>query len=194
MPSMARPARKARTSAGWRAFARGGWGPGPAAAASPASDAAVPASAVVGSPVAVSGVAVSASGAGSTGKTPSGSTGFSSPAWVKALLRERLPVGSVPLAFCHITSSLCHPVSMASLEQALRAAGFRGELAAEVALAPYTTWRIGGPAELLATPTDVDDLRSAVAWAAERGVPWRVLGNGSNLLVREAGVRGLVLR
>ena len=83
---------------------------------------------------------------------------------------------------------------MASVEQALREAGFRGELAIECALAPYTTWRIGGPAELLATPADVDDLRCAVAWAAERGVPWRVLGNGSNLLVREAGVRGLVLR
>jgi len=76
----------------------------------------------------------------------------------------------------------------------LEQAGFRGELRAECPLAPYTTWRIGGPAELLAIPADRDDAAIAVRWAAERRVVWRVLGNGSNLLVRDAGVRGLVLR
>lgn len=76
----------------------------------------------------------------------------------------------------------------------LRDAGFRGELLSECPLAPYTTWRIGGPAEVLATPADRADLILAVKWAVDRGTPWRVLGNGSNLLVRDAGVRGLVLR
>jgi len=76
----------------------------------------------------------------------------------------------------------------------LRDAGFRGELVAEGSLAPYTTWRIGGPAELLASPRDVPDLLTALRWAAERHVPWRVLGNGSNLLIGDDGVRGLVLR
>lgn len=76
----------------------------------------------------------------------------------------------------------------------LRQAGFRGEIRAEAPLAPLTTWRIGGPAELLATPVDVDDLVDAVRWATEAEVPWRVLGNGSNLLVRDEGVRGLVVR
>jgi len=47
---------------------------------------------------------------------------------------------------------------------------------------------------VLATATDIDDLTGAVRWAEARGVPWRVLGNGSNLLVHDAGVRGLVLR
>jgi UDP-N-acetylmuramate dehydrogenase len=77
---------------------------------------------------------------------------------------------------------------------ALRAAGFRGEILTEQPLAPYTTWRIGGPAELLATPADREDLGLAVRWAIASGTAWRVLGNGSNLLVRDAGVRGLVLR
>jgi len=72
--------------------------------------------------------------------------------------------------------------------------GFLGEVLADCPLAPYTTWRIGGPAELLATPADRDDLLRAVRWAARSGVPWRVLGNGSNLLVHDAGVRGLVIR
>jgi UDP-N-acetylmuramate dehydrogenase len=61
-------------------------------------------------------------------------------------------------------------------------------------LAPYTTWRIGGPAELLAAPADREDLVLAVRWAGAGSVPWRVLGNGSNLLVADRGVRGLVLR
>lgn len=81
-----------------------------------------------------------------------------------------------------------------TLEARLRATGFRGELAAEEALAPYTTWRIGGPAELLAQPADREDLILALGWAGASGVPWRALGNGSNLLVREEGVRGVVIR
>ena len=76
----------------------------------------------------------------------------------------------------------------------LRGAGFRGEILSEQALGPMTTWRIGGPAELLATPLDIDDVIRAVAWANGRELRWRVLGNGSNLLVGDSGVRGLVLR
>lgn len=81
-----------------------------------------------------------------------------------------------------------------SLKDDLRGAGFRGEILVEQPLAPMTTWRIGGPAEVLATPADVDDVRVAVAWSNGRELPWRVLGNGSNLLVGDTGVRGLVLR
>jgi UDP-N-acetylmuramate dehydrogenase len=81
-----------------------------------------------------------------------------------------------------------------SLIDDLRSAGFRGEILVESPLAPLTTWRIGGPAEILATPAGVDDVARAVAWAHGRGLDWRVLGNGSNVLVPDAGVRGLVLR
>ncbi len=81
-----------------------------------------------------------------------------------------------------------------ALKDDLRGAGFRGEIQAEAPLAPMTTWRIGGPAELLASPKDVDDVSCAIAWANTRELSWRVLGNGSNLLVADAGVRGLVLR
>ena len=73
-------------------------------------------------------------------------------------------------------------------------AGFRGSVDPAASLMGLTTWRIGGPAEVLATPTDREDLRIALAWAAVNGIPWRTLGNGSNLLVRDDGVRGLVLR
>ena len=80
------------------------------------------------------------------------------------------------------------------MKEALAAGGFLGEILAEEPLAPYTTWRIGGPAEILATPKDRSDVLVAAGFARERGIPWRVLGNGSNLLVVDAGVRGIVLR
>jgi UDP-N-acetylmuramate dehydrogenase len=79
-------------------------------------------------------------------------------------------------------------------DASLRDTGFRGEILVEEPLAPHTTWRIGGPADLLAQPEDASDLARAIAWAAGCSVPWRILGNGSNLLVRDDGVRGLVLR
>jgi UDP-N-acetylmuramate dehydrogenase len=80
------------------------------------------------------------------------------------------------------------------LAGSLVAEGFRGAVLSEEPLAPYTTWRIGGPAEILAHPSDRGDVVLAVRWAESRGIPWRILGNGSNILVREDGVRGLVLR
>jgi len=76
----------------------------------------------------------------------------------------------------------------------LRAAGFKGVLSPDQSLAPHTSWRIGGPADLVAQPADGDDVALGLRWAASAHVPWRVLGNGSNLLVGDAGVRGLVLR
>lgn len=76
----------------------------------------------------------------------------------------------------------------------LRQSGFSGELEAQAVLAPLTTWRIGGPVELLACPSDENDLALALDWAGRQGVPWRILGNGSNLLIPDQGVPGLVLR
>ena len=81
-----------------------------------------------------------------------------------------------------------------SAEQALRAAGFRGEVLLDEPLARHTTWQIGGPAEVLASPDDREDLIRCVRWAGRHEVPWRILGNGSNLLVSDAGVRGLIIR
>ncbi len=60
-------------------------------------------------------------------------------------------------------------------------------------LAPYTTWRVGGPADLLCIATQVEGLVAAASAARAMGVPWRVLGRGSNVLVRDGGVEGLVI-
>ena len=61
-------------------------------------------------------------------------------------------------------------------------------------LAPFTTFGIGGPARWFAEAASEDDVIEAAAWAGERRVPLFVLGGGSNLLVRDAGYDGLVLR
>lgn len=60
-------------------------------------------------------------------------------------------------------------------------------------LARRTTLRVGGCADLLVEPADDGELSLVVRTAREQGVPWRVIGRGSNLLVRDGGVRGLVI-
>ena len=65
----------------------------------------------------------------------------------------------------------------------------RGEL-----LAPYTTFRIGGPADLFFEATTADELATAVLAAREMDVPYFVLGLGANILVGDKGFRGLVIR
>ncbi len=57
----------------------------------------------------------------------------------------------------------------------------------------YTTWRIGGPADVLIRAANTDDLIAAVRWGREQGVPVTVFGGGSNMLIPDEGIRGLVV-
>lgn len=57
----------------------------------------------------------------------------------------------------------------------------------------HTTWRIGGPADFLVRAATPDELIAATAWGREQGMPVTVIGGGSNLLVGEGGIRGLVI-
>lgn len=61
-------------------------------------------------------------------------------------------------------------------------------------LAPRTTFRIGGPADLYYRARTADELALAVGTARELGVPWFVLGRGANILVGDRGFRGVVVR
>ncbi len=61
-------------------------------------------------------------------------------------------------------------------------------------LAAYTTLRVGGPADFLAVARTTDEVVALVRAAVELGLPWRVVGRGSNLLIADQGVRGLVIR
>ena len=67
------------------------------------------------------------------------------------------------------------------------------EIREDVALAPFTTFGIGGPARYFATARTEADVEQAVAFARGQSLPLFVLGGGSNLLVRDTGFTGLVI-
>jgi UDP-N-acetylmuramate dehydrogenase len=69
----------------------------------------------------------------------------------------------------------------------------RGKLSANEPLAPYTWFRVGGPAQLLFMPADEADLAYFLA-RLPKNVPVTVIGLGSNLIVRDGGVEGVVIR
>ena len=60
------------------------------------------------------------------------------------------------------------------------------------ALSRHTTFRVGGPADLLVKPT-IEELVSIVELCAQKQVPYTIIGNGSNLLVSDQGIRGVVI-
>ena len=68
----------------------------------------------------------------------------------------------------------------------------RGTLSRNVPLARFTTWRCGGPADRVYVPADRDDLAAFVR-GMPAGEPLTVIGLGSNLLVRDGGIRGTVI-
>jgi UDP-N-acetylmuramate dehydrogenase len=68
-----------------------------------------------------------------------------------------------------------------------------GEVRHDEPMARHTTLRIGGPADLWYAPPSIPALASALAFASRRGLPVIAVGGGSNLLVRDGGVRGLVV-
>jgi UDP-N-acetylmuramate dehydrogenase len=58
----------------------------------------------------------------------------------------------------------------------------------------HTSFRIGGPADALVLPGSVEDLRAAIRFARGHQAPLTITGNGSNLLVRDGGLRGIVIK
>jgi len=67
------------------------------------------------------------------------------------------------------------------------------EIREGVSLAPLTAMKVGGPAAYFATVTTIDQMLKVVRWARAAGLPTTILGGGSNILVSDAGVRGLVI-
>ena len=86
-------------------------------------------------------------------------------------------------------------MSLAGLagEIARLAPELRGRLAAEAPLAPFTWFRVGGPAEALVSPADEDDLAHLLS-SLPAAIPVTVIGLGSNLIIRDGGIRGVVIR
>lgn len=86
-------------------------------------------------------------------------------------------------------------VSFPDITSALKAAmpDLRGRLLANQSLAELTWFRVGGPAQVLFTPADEDDLAYFLAHLAG-DIPVYVVGVGSNLIVRDGGIAGVVIR
>lgn len=57
----------------------------------------------------------------------------------------------------------------------------------------YTFTKTGGPADILAFPESAEEVEQLVNYCREEAIPWMVLGNASNLIVRDGGIRGLVI-
>src|SRR5712664_396310 len=70
----------------------------------------------------------------------------------------------------------------------------RGEVRFKEPLSFHTSLRIGGPADIFVVPQDVDDIRHALMFAEREQLPVSVIGGANNLLVKDRGVRGVVLR
>jgi len=81
------------------------------------------------------------------------------------------------------------PKGMASFPEGLGGTVKYGE-----PLLRHTTYRIGGPAAIHFAPSSNEAVAAAVAWAKEHQVPWLVLGLGSNVLIRDGGFPGLVIK
>jgi UDP-N-acetylmuramate dehydrogenase len=83
---------------------------------------------------------------------------------------------------------------LAALRDALARSFGERRIAVNAPLAPLTTFRVGGPADLLFEPRLGDELVSALMLARQTGVAVTMLGGGSNVLIADAGIRGLVIR
>jgi UDP-N-acetylmuramate dehydrogenase len=69
----------------------------------------------------------------------------------------------------------------------------RGRVVLNAPMAEHTTLRVGGPADLLVYPADWEDLAALLGALRERDIPYFVLGAGSNLVIRDGGIRGAVI-
>ena len=70
---------------------------------------------------------------------------------------------------------------------------FHGALLEHEPLSRHTSLKVGGPADFFVLPSDADELIRLLRWAADRGLPFLVIGGGYNLLVRDGGFRGVVI-
>ncbi|RAL26060.1 UDP-N-acetylmuramate dehydrogenase [Thermoflavimicrobium daqui] len=82
---------------------------------------------------------------------------------------------------------------MQTIIEELASCGIK-EVRANEPLSRHTTWKVGGPADVLICPTSRKELEEAMKIMYKHQIPWRAIGRGSNLLVRDGGIRGVVIK
>jgi UDP-N-acetylmuramate dehydrogenase len=70
---------------------------------------------------------------------------------------------------------------------------FKGRITLNEPLAPYTTFRIGGVADYFVEPVDAEDIVNLITYINRQSMPYYVMGNGSNILISDEGIRGVVI-
>jgi UDP-N-acetylmuramate dehydrogenase len=61
-------------------------------------------------------------------------------------------------------------------------------------MSQHTSFKVGGPADILIEPTEVEELKKALSFVRQHQLPYYVIGNGTNLLVGDKGIRGVVIK
>jgi UDP-N-acetylmuramate dehydrogenase len=61
-------------------------------------------------------------------------------------------------------------------------------------MSKHTTWKVGGPADVFVIPTKIEHIQRLMNICTDHALPWYVIGRGSNLLVRDGGIRGIVIK
>ena len=69
----------------------------------------------------------------------------------------------------------------------------KGKLLAQESLAKYTSWKVGGKAKYMFFPTDSTTLKEAIEYLSLHEIPWKILGNGSNILISDKYFDGVVI-
>ena len=92
----------------------------------------------------------------------------------------------------HVTTAARVRAQFTQADVRAAMAGLRGSVSFRAPLREYTSFKIGGPADVVVEPSDIEDLCLVVLQARARKIPLFVLG-GTNLLVRDGGIRGIVV-
>ncbi len=69
----------------------------------------------------------------------------------------------------------------------------QGEIRYSVPMSEYTSFRVGGPVDYLVLPSDLEALQKTLQWCRREKVAYFILGNGTNLLVKDGGIRGMAI-
>ncbi|HEX4969126.1 MAG TPA: UDP-N-acetylmuramate dehydrogenase [Nitrospiraceae bacterium] len=92
----------------------------------------------------------------------------------------------------HVSTTAKGHVRFPQADMRAAVAGLRGSVSFEAPLREYTSFKIGGPADVVVEPADIEDICLVVQQARARRIPLFVLG-GTNLLIRDGGIRGIVI-
>ena len=94
---------------------------------------------------------------------------------------------------CYSAVSAFSAVKKMPLKKDLLPGKFKGEIRRAVPMSEYTSFRVGGKVDYLAFPEGPEELQRILEWCGQQGIRTFILGNGTNLLVRDGGFRGMAI-